>query len=153
MIINYCQIPQAGMMPHYFSQMDLKEIELFWLQKSCQRNWRLEHIFTLVDIVQLNPISVMRLGFLKQVFLFMGDERCMSNYFGEKLKGKMVLCQISYFYLAPYQLPLVVSDSSLNVEFYGQTNKRESQPARCCVVGPCPHCEWQTGGEIFRSPL
>ena len=79
---------------------------------------RLEHIFTLVDIVQLNPIPVMRLGFLKQVFLFMCDERCMSNCFGEKSKGKMVLCHVSYSYLAPYQLPLVVSDCSLNVEFY-----------------------------------
>ena len=67
----------------------------------------------MVDIVQLNPIPVVRLGFLKQVFLFMGDVRCMLKYFGEKLKGKMVLY---HFYLAPYQLPLVVSDSSLNVE-------------------------------------
>ena len=79
----------------------------------------------MVDIVQLNPIPVVRLGFLKQVFLFIGDVRCMLNYFREKLKGKMVLCHVSYFYLAPYQLPLVVSDSSLNVEFYGQTNKKE----------------------------
>ena len=79
----------------------------------------------MVDIVQLNPIPVVRLGFLKQVFLRIGDVRYMLNYFGEKLKGKMVLCHVSHFYLAPYQLPLVVSDSSLNIEFYGQTNKKE----------------------------
>ena len=81
----------------------------------------------MVDIVQLNPIPVVRLGFLKQVFLFIviGDVSCMLDYFREKLKEKMVLCHVSYFYLAPYQLPLVVSDSSLNVEFYGQTNKKE----------------------------